>query len=117
MFKSIIKIFKALGYSFDGFRSIIAERAFTQEIIMIILLSPIFFIFDFFYLELILMISSLIIILIVEVINTSIETIVNRISEKKNPLSRKAKDLGSFAVFLSFVNFIATWGIIIAGKI
>jgi len=116
MLKSVIQIFKALGYSLDGFRTILKERAFSQELLLIILLSPIFFIFSFFYLELIFMIFSLIVILIVEVINSSIETIVDRISTEKNPLSKKAKDLGSLAVFLSFVNFIATWGIILYGK-
>lgn len=116
MFKLVIQIFKALSYSFDGLRTILKERAFSQELILILLLSPIFFVFSFSYTDLILMISSILIILITEVINSSIETIVDRISGEKNPLSKKAKDLGSLAVFLSFVNFAITWGIILYGK-
>jgi diacylglycerol kinase (ATP) len=112
----LIKIFKAFRYSIDGLRTVIKERAFAQELLLIVLLSPIFFIFSFYYIELILMIFSLIFILVVEVVNSAIETIINRISEEKNPLSRKAKDLGSLAVLLSFINFAIIWGVIIFGK-
>ncbi|WP_319803444.1 diacylglycerol kinase [Wolbachia endosymbiont (group B) of Eucosma cana] len=58
-------------------------------------------------------ISSLFLVLIVEIINTAFEAIIERISSEQHILSKKVKDLGSAAVFLSLINFLITWMIIL----
>ena len=59
-------------------------------------------------------IVRLLLILIVELINSAIEAVVDRVSFEHHPLSKNAKDLGSAAVFLSFVLAVATWCVILA---
>ncbi|WP_255565490.1 diacylglycerol kinase [Wolbachia endosymbiont of Cylisticus convexus] len=59
------------------------------------------------------MVSSLFLVLIVEIINTAFETTIERISSEQHILSKKVKDLGSAAVFLSLINFLITWMIIL----
>ncbi|UZE39198.1 diacylglycerol kinase [Wolbachia endosymbiont of Drosophila pseudotakahashii] len=61
------------------------------------------------------MISSLFLVLIVEIVNTAFETTIERISSEQHILSKKVKDLGSAAVFLSLINFLITWMIILTG--
>ena len=113
MLKPILQILKAFKYSLDGLREILKERAFRQELLLIVFLLPTLLFFSLSHIELILMVLSLILILIVEVINSAVEAVVDRISEEIHPLSKKAKDLGSLAVLLSFINFMFTWGIIL----
>ena len=84
MLNSILQIFKAIKYSIEGFWSLRKERAFCQELLLILILTPIFFYFSFSHIEIILLISSLILILIIEIINSAIETTIDRISTKKN---------------------------------
>lgn len=59
------------------------------------------------------LISALILVLIVELINSAVETVVDRISGEEHELSRQAKDLGSAAVFVSLVNVPLMWGLIL----
>ena len=59
------------------------------------------------------MVFSLFLILLMEAVNTAIETLVDRISEKYHPLSGQAKDIGSFLVLLSFINAIIVWGLVL----
>jgi diacylglycerol kinase (ATP) len=57
---------------------------------------------------------SLVLILIMELVNTAIETVINRISSERHPLSKKAKDIGSLLVLISFVWAAAAWIIILS---
>jgi len=117
MLESIIKIFKAFKYSMEGLWSLRKERSFVQELLLVIVLLPIFFIFSFSYIELIVLISSLLFVLIIEIINSAIEATIDRISTKKHPLSKKIKDLGSAIVLLSFINLAIVWGIVLYRKL
>lgn len=115
MKKRIIRLIKAARYSFDGLRSAFAsEAAFRQELLLFIVCVPIAFALDVSNLERILMIGSLFLVLIVEIINTAFETTIDRISSKQHALSKKVKDLGSAAVFLSLINALIIWVIILA---
>ena len=108
--KGIKRILKAFKYSFDGFVSTFkSEEAFRQDIVFFLLMLFLSFIFDVTILERVLMISSLWIVLMMELINTAIEAIVDRISEKHHPLSKKAKDIGSLLVLMSFVLVFFVW--------
>lgn len=84
----------------------IAEAAFRQEIVLTLIALPILF---FIHLSLVakgLIFISLMLILITELLNSSIEAVVDRISMEIHPLAKQAKDIGSAAVFLSLVNFV-----------
>ncbi len=108
------RIFSAFFYSIDGFRAAWKyEHAFRQELmiavpgIVIALLLPVS------VLEKLALIGVLVLVLVVELINSAIEAVVDRVSLDRNPLSKNAKDLGSAAVLLSFVFALVTWGCIV----
>ncbi len=111
-----MRLVNALRYSWDGLRSAFAsEAAFRQELLLFVLLTPIALAVDVSGGERGLMIGSLILVLIVEVINSAIEATVDRISDERHPLSKKAKDMGSAAVLLSLINAAAVWLATLAG--
>jgi len=64
-------------------------------------------------LEKLALVGVLVLVLVVELINSAIEAVVDRVSLDRNPLSKNAKDLGSAAVMLSFVFALVTWGCIV----
>jgi len=85
------------------------EAAFRQELLLLLLLTPITFLFDITRLEQVTLIISLLFIIFTEIINTAIEAVVDRIGLEIHPLSGLAKDLGSAAVFVSLVIASLTW--------
>lgn len=108
------RIAGAIRYSLSGFRTAFREEAaFRQEVAVLALLSPL----PFFLVQSgparALMIGSLLCILIVELINSSIEAAVDRISTDRHPLAKNAKDLGSAAVMLTIVMAAAIWSIVL----
>lgn len=112
----ITRIIKAVGYSFDGLRSAFSsEAAFRQELLLFAISMPIALMIAATPTDKALMVGSVFLILIVEIINTAVETTIERISAERHDLSKKAKDLGSAAVFLSLINALMVWAIIIAG--
>ena len=86
------------------------EAAFKQEIILTIVLTIVSFLLDVNPLERVLLITSLLLILLTETLNTAIEAVVDRISLEIHELSGLAKDLGSAAVFISFTIAVVVWG-------
>ena len=110
----IKRLFYATLYSWQGFRSgLLNEPAFLQEFIVIILLSVISFFLDVTAYEQLVMIISLVFILIVEILNSAIECVVDRIGPEHHILSGRAKDYGSLAVLLSLFVAIAVWATIL----
>ncbi len=102
-----IRIHKAFGYSMAGLKSaFLAEAAFRQEVMLALIVLPILFFVHLSYVAKALIFISLMFVLITELLNSSIEAVVDRISMELHPLSKHAKDIGSAAVFLSLVNFI-----------
>lgn len=98
------KLLNAFFYSMSGMKFLLQERAFIQELVMGVFLSILLFFSQNTTGEILYVFSSYCLVLITESLNTSIETVVNRISLGKNPLSKKAKDIGSAAVFISIVH-------------
>lgn len=98
------KIWDALLYSLSGFKFLLNERAFIQELFLGVVVFLLICFFKPSTFEFVYIISSYFLVLITEAINTGIETVVDRISLKQNPLSKKAKDIGSAAVFLSLIH-------------
>ena len=106
--KSAIKhIIDACFYSYSGIKSAYeSEIAFRQDILICTALFIFALILPVPFIYKLVMIMSLFIILIAELINTAIETVVDRISSDIHPLSKKAKDIGSAIVFFSFIQMI-----------
>jgi diacylglycerol kinase (ATP) len=61
------------------------------------------------------MIGSVLLVLAVELLNSAIEAVVDRVSTELHPLAKRAKDIGSAAVLLALVNVVATWGLVLFG--
>lgn len=108
------RLVNAFGYSIEGFKSAFKnEDAFRQELILAIILIPTGILIGENGFQKALLVSSILAVLIVELLNSGIEATVDRISLEKNSLAKRAKDIGSAAVFLTIVNAILTWLIIL----
>ena len=111
-----IRIINAAIYSFSGLREAwLTQTAFRQEIYLSIFAVPLVFFVGNTAIEKILLLSSLFLILIVELINSALETAIDRIGLEHHHLSKRAKDLGSAAVFISLMNAAMVWMLIIFG--
>ncbi len=108
------RLFNALRYTWDGLRAAAKhEEAFKQELIIVIPLSIIAWFLPFPAVERALLFSVLQLILIVELINSAIEANTDHISLERHPLAKRAKDMGSAAVFLAILIALATWAAVI----
>lgn len=88
------------------------ESAFRQELTLLTLLTPVAFFLPIDYLQKVLLISSLVMVLVVELLNSSVEAAIDRISFEHHDLSKRAKDFGSAAVMLALVIAILIWSAI-----
>ena len=108
------RILSACGYSFKGLRSCWNnEAAFRQEVQAGIALVPLALWLGDGGVEKALLLGSWLLVLIVEVLNSSIEAVVDRIGHEHHDLSGLAKDLGSAAVMLSLLLLAAIWGLLL----
>ena len=113
-FYSIKRLCNAFVYSIDGLKATFeTEAAFKLELLGVLFLFPLAFMLDISVVERALLISGLMLVLISELINTAIEAVVDRVSDEKHELSKKAKDVGSAIVLLALLNAVLTWGIIL----
>jgi diacylglycerol kinase (ATP) len=105
---------KALLWSLSGLKAaFLRERAFRQEVFVFFICGPIGFWLGEGPVEKYLLVGSLLLILIVELVNSAIESAVDRISKENHPLSGRAKDMGSAAVFLSVIHAAFVWILIL----
>jgi diacylglycerol kinase (ATP) len=108
------RIFSAFFYSMAGFKAAwMNEHAFRQELVLVVVASGVALWLPVTAFHKLLLIGVFILVLIVELINSAIENVVDRVSLERNPLSKNAKDLGSAAVFLTLVLAGATWIVIL----
>ena len=108
------RLLAAFGYSFDGFRAAFRyEAAFRQELLAAVALAGVAFWIDVTTGERLALIASLVLVLIVELVNSAIEAIVDLASPGLHPLAKRAKDLGSAAVLLSLVFAALVWGAVL----
>ncbi|KES14363.1 Diacylglycerol kinase [Gilliamella apicola SCGC AB-598-I20] len=104
------RIINAFKYSLKGFKSAIKnETAFRQELITLVIAYVIVMLIDFSIYERILLLGSIGVVMIVELINSAIECVVDRIGPERHELSGRAKDYGSAAVCLSFLLTATLW--------
>jgi diacylglycerol kinase (ATP) len=102
--------------SWKGFRGALRfEAAFRQEVALAVVLLPLGAWLGKGPIEKALLISSVLLVLIVELLNTGIETVVDRIGFERHELSGLAKDVGSTAVLLSFAVLAVIWGFVLLG--
>jgi diacylglycerol kinase (ATP) len=85
------------------------EEAFRQELLLCLVLLPVACWLGNTNIERALLVGSLFILLIVELLNTAVEVVVNRIGIERHELSGRAKDLGSAAVFMAIANTVIVW--------
>ena len=110
----IQRILNAFKYSYEGFISAFkSEEALKQDVIVFVIFTIIALLLPICFFKTAILISSLLFIIFAELVNTAIETIIDRISEEYHELSKKAKDIGSCLVLLSFINAILIWSSII----
>ncbi len=108
--KGLKRIINAFKYSLKGFKSAIKyETAFRQELIMLVIAYVIVMLIDFSIYERILLLGSIGVVMIVELINSAIECVVDRIGAERHELSGRAKDYGSAAVCLSLLLTATLW--------
>ena len=110
------RVWNAFHYSLAGLRAAFAfEDAFRQEALLAVLLIPASFLLPVSGIGRALMIASVLLVLIVELLNSAIEAVVDRVSLDRHHLSKRAKDIGSAAVLLALINVIVIWGCVLLG--
>jgi diacylglycerol kinase (ATP) len=103
------RVLHAAGYSVAGLRAGWHETAFRQEALLAIVLVPVSFWLGRSWVETALLAGSVLIVMIVELLNTGIETAIDRIGPEWHELSKRAKDMGSAAVLLSLLLCGGIW--------
>ena len=109
--RGLSRVWFAFGYSLAGLKAGWTETAFRQEAIASVALLPAAFWLGRTWVETALLAGTVILILIVELLNTGIETAIDRIGPEWHDLSKRAKDMGSAAVLLSLVLCAGTWSL------
>ncbi|HVU16536.1 MAG TPA: diacylglycerol kinase [Candidatus Didemnitutus sp.] len=105
---------QSVGYAIEGFWAAARhEPSFREDLIFAALLTPLAVILPVKAVATAMMIASLFIIIISELLNSAIEWTIDDISLEKRLFAKRAKDMGSAAVFLSYINCIVVWGVII----
>lgn len=108
------RIFMAALYSWQGLRACYRkEAAFRQETWLAIILVPLALWLGDSGMQVAMMLGSVLLVLIVEILNSAIEAVVDRIGPEHHELSGRAKDMGSAAVMLSLINVIIVWGLVL----
>jgi len=111
------RIWHAAGYSLEGLRAGWGEKAFRQEAIAALVLLPASLWLGRGWVEVALLAGSVLIVMIVELLNTGIETAIDRIGPEWHDLSKRAKDMGSAAVLLALLLCAGIWGAAIFQRI
>lgn len=108
------RVFNAFFYSIDGLKAAYRhEDAFRQEVLLALILIPAALFVPASGVGKALMIGSVLLVLVVELLNSAVEAAVDRISLDHHRLAKRAKDIGSAAVMLSLLNVAVVWGLIL----
>ena len=110
------RIWNALFYSFDGLKAAYRhEDAFRQEVWLALVLIPLALLLPASGPGKALMIASVLVVLIVELLNSAVEATVDRVSLEQHRLAKRAKDIGSAAVLFSLINVVVVWMLVLFG--
>jgi diacylglycerol kinase (ATP) len=114
--RGLIHVWRATGIALQGLRAAWQhEEAFRQEVLIAAIAIPAALLLPANPLGKALMIASILLVLIVELLNSALETAVDHTSLEQHPLAKRAKDIASAAVFLSIVNVAVVWGLVLLG--
>ena len=110
----LIRIVDAAGYSLAGLSAAFRhEAAFRQELFLCLVLIPVALWLGETATEKAVMILVCLLVPVFELLNSAIEAVVDRISDEHHPLSGRAKDIGSAVVFVSLINVVIVWAVIL----
>ena len=114
--RGLVRLLKAFGNTWQGLAGCWREEeAFRQEYLLALLAIPAGLWLGANGVERAVLIAPMLLILIVELLNSAIETAIDRIGTERHALSGLAKDLGSAAVFVSFVLLLSSWALVLLG--
>jgi len=112
----LTRIKNAFFYSLAGLRVTYEhEAAFRQEVLLAAILIPVAFLLPASGIGKALMVASVLLVLIVELLNSAVEAVVDRISFERHELAKRAKDIGSAAVMLALINVPVVWLLVLLG--
>jgi diacylglycerol kinase (ATP) len=110
------RVWNAMFYSIEGLKAAYRhEDAFRQEVLLAVLLIPLALFLPAPGLGKALMIASVLLVLIVELLNSAVEATVDRVSLEHHRLAKRAKDIGSAAVMMSLANVVVVWLLVLFG--
>ena len=108
------RIINASKFSWQGFKSAYNnEAAFRQEVMLAAVLAPVGLWIGDSGLDKAMLVSALFLVLIVELLNSAVEAVVDRFGAENHELSGRAKDIGSAAVFVSLMNVLVVWYLVL----
>ena len=112
------RIWRAFGYSLQGLAGAWrTEGAIKQEALAAVVLVPTaLFVNGLVAVERVLLVASVLLVIVVELLNSALEAVVDRIGPERHPLSKKAKDTGSAAVLVAIVIAFVAWGAILGPR-
>jgi diacylglycerol kinase (ATP) len=114
----LTRLWNALHYSIAGLKDAYRlEDAFRQEVLLAVILIPAAIVIPVSGIAHALMIGSVLLVLIVELLNSAIEATVDRVGLEKHLLSKRAKDIGSAAVLVALLNVVAVWSCVLIGEL
>lgn len=106
----IKRILKAAVYSLNGFKAAFRyEAAFRQELLLAVIFIPLAFLLEVSTLERVALVSVTVLVLIVELLNSAVEAVVDRVGTEFHELAGRAKDLGSAAVLCALLLWAYVW--------
>ncbi len=103
------RVWHAFGYSLAGLRAGWYEKAFQQEAVAAVVLVPLSFWLGQTWIETSLLIGTVVFVMVVELLNTGLESAIDRVGPEWHDLSKRAKDMGSAAVLLSLLLCVGVW--------
>jgi len=110
----LVRLWNALGYSRDGLAAAWKnEAAFREEVLLAAIAIPLALFLGKTGVDRSILIGSIILILIVEILNSAIEAVVDKASPEKHELAKRAKDMGSAAVLFSLLNAAVVWACVL----
>ena len=108
------RLINAFGYSMNGLATAFrVEDAFRQEVLLAAVLIPLALWLELSGIERAMLIASVMLVLVVELLNSAVEATVDRVSLDSHSLAKRAKDIGSAAVMLSLLNLFAVWALVL----
>ena len=113
--RSPFRAWKAFVWSMQGLRATwLVESSFRLEVYLFVLLAPLAMWLTHVGVERAILVGSMMVVLIIEVLNSAVEAVVDRWGAEHNELAGRAKDMGSAAVFLADLNVLMCWGFVLS---